>query len=347
MVASSPFPSPLPSSAPPAPGTTAAGGAEAADPVAPGATTKETGPRDPVSFRRRLPGVLRGTALRGWHDNLADCAAALTYYSVLALLPALLVAVSLFGLAGAPTRERLIADLTSYLPPQSALVLQEALAGLVSSHTSIWALLVSGLLSSLWSASSYLAVFRRALHTMHRVPDTRPPLRTAHTIVLTALTLLVLLLSGAALLLLSGPAARRLSQILGHDTSGAWAVARWPALLVVVTALVLVLFRTGPRTSPGRTRRGLPGGVLAALLWLAASFLFTLYSQSGLGTYNRLYGSLAGVVVFLVWLWLGNLSLLIGAQFNFELQRRRPAGAAGGDVCPDGQREGAGPESRS
>ncbi|MCY0954735.1 YihY/virulence factor BrkB family protein [Streptomyces sp. H27-S2] len=281
-----------------------------------------------MPFRARIGGVLRGTVVRGWHDNLSDCAAALTYYSVLALLPALLVAVSLFGLAGTPTRERLVSDLTSYLPPQSAQVLQEALAGLVSSQSSTWALLISGLLSALWSASSYLAVFRRALHTMHRVPDSRPPLRTAHTIVLTALTLLALLLAGAALLLLSAPAARKLSQLLGHDTSGAWAVARWPALLLVVTALVLVLFRTGPRLSPGRTRRGLPGGVLAAVLWLTASFLFTLYSQSGLGTYSRVYGSLAGIVVFLIWLWLGNLSLLIGAQFNAELQRRSPAAAA-------------------
>ncbi|MFD3548686.1 YihY/virulence factor BrkB family protein [Streptomyces sp. NPDC058655] len=281
-------------------------------------------PNRPARRRDRLPAVLRGTVVRAWHDNLADCAAALTYYSVLALLPALLVAVSLFGLAGAPTRDRLVADLTSYLPPQSAQVVQEALAGLVGSHTSTWALMISGLLSALWSASSYLAVFRRALHTMHRVPDSRPPLRTAHTIVLTALTLLALLLAGAALLLLSAPAARKLSQLLGHDTSGAWAVARWPALLVVVTALVLVVFRTGPRLSPGRTRRGLPGGVLAAALWLGASFLFTLYSESGLGTYSRLYGSLAGMVVFLIWLWLGNLSLLLGAQFNAELQRRTP-----------------------
>ncbi|MET9606947.1 YihY/virulence factor BrkB family protein [Streptomyces sp. NPDC006512] len=272
--------------------------------------------------------MLRGTAVRGWNDNLADCAAALTYYSVLALLPALLVAVSLYGLAGAATRERVVSGLTSYLPHQSAELLREVLTGLADSHTSTWALLISGLLSALWSASSYLAVFRRALHAMHRVPDTRPPLRTAHTIVLTALALLALLLAGAALLLLSGPAARGLSRMLGHDVSGAWTFARWPALLVVVTALVLVLFRTGPKpAASGRTRRGLPGGVLAALLWLGASLLFTLYSESGLGGYSRLYGSLAGLVVFLVWLWLANLSLLVGAQFNAELQR-------GGDHPP-------------
>ncbi|WP_424210652.1 YihY/virulence factor BrkB family protein [Streptomyces sp. BI20] len=273
---------------------------------------------------RRLGGALRGTAVRGWHDNIADHAAALTYYAVLALVPALLIAVSLVGLVGDGTRERVIADVTAYLPAQSAGALRETLTDLTAAPSSMWLLVATGALSALWSASSYLAVFRRALHAMHRVPDTRPALRTAHTIVITALVLLGLLLTATAGLVLSGPVARRVGALVGLDGTGTWAVLRWPVLMGVVTALILVLFRTGPAGARGN-RRGLPGGLLAAVLWLAASGLFTLYAQ--VGTYSRLYGSLAGVVVFLVWLWLSNLALVIGAQFNVEWWRP-PVGAA-------------------
>ncbi|MFE2146319.1 YihY/virulence factor BrkB family protein [Streptomyces sp. NPDC059456] len=276
-----------------------------------------------AALAARTRAELRRTAVRVWSDNLADHAAALTYYAVLALLPALVMAVSLVGLLGGGTRERLITELTSYAPAQSAQVLRDALGGLAADRSSMWALLISGALSALWSACSYLAVFRRALHTMHGVPDRRPPLRAAHTLLVNAALLLVLLVVAAAGLVLSGPPARWLAQTVGGNSPDAIAVLRWPVLLAAVTFLVLVLFRTGPAQSRG-TRRGLPGGVLAALLWLAASVLFTLYT--GLDTYGRLYGSLAGIVVFLVWLWIANLALLTGAQFNAERARGVTAG---------------------
>lgn len=154
----------------------------------------------------RARGALRGTAVRLWHDNVADSAAALTYYGLLALLPALVVAVSLVGLLGDPTRKRLVAELTSYAPPQSAQVLQDALNGLSAAHTSVWTLAMGGVVSALWSACSYLAVFRRALHTMHRVPDTRPPLRAAHMLLITSCLLLLLLMAYAVGLVASGAA---------------------------------------------------------------------------------------------------------------------------------------------
>ncbi|THA50358.1 YihY/virulence factor BrkB family protein [Streptomyces sp. A1136] len=276
-------------------------------------------PTPAAAIAARSRGALRGTAVRLWHDNVADSAAALTYYGLLALLPALVVAVSLVGLLGDATRQRLVSDLTSYAPPQSAQVLQDALNGLSAAHTSVWTLAFGGVVSALWSACSYLAVFRRALHTMHRVPDTRPPLRAAHTLVITASLLLLLLVVGAVGLVASGPLAHRLATAAGVDV-GSLTVLRWPVLLGVVTLLILILFRTGPTGTRG-TRRGLPGGVLAAVLWLGASLVFTLYTQ--LNTYGRLYGSLAGVIVFVVWLWFANLALLAGAQFNRELARGR------------------------
>ncbi|MFD3872667.1 YihY/virulence factor BrkB family protein [Streptomyces sp. NPDC058623] len=274
--------------------------------------------RPTAGLAARTRAELRRTAVRVWNDNLADHAAALTYYAVLALLPALAIAVSLVGLLGGATTDRLITGLTSYAPPQSAQVLRDALSGLLAERSSMVALLISGLVSSVWSACSYLAVFRRALHTMHRVPETRPPLRAAHMLIVNALSLLVLLVAGAVGLVVSGPVGRWVVRATGGDSPHVIAFLRWPVLLVVVTFLVLILFRTGPIQSRG-TRRGLPGGVLAALLWLAASGFFTLYTE--LGTYGRLYGSLAGIVVFLVWLWFANLALLTGAQFNAERAR--------------------------
>ncbi|MCM1966445.1 YihY/virulence factor BrkB family protein [Streptomyces sp. G1] len=271
-----------------------------------------------MALAARTRAELRRTAVHVWTDNLADHAASLTYYAVLALLPALVIAVSLVGLLGEATRVRLIGGLTSYAPPQSAQVLSDALDGLAAEQSSVWALLISGVLSALWSACSYLAVFRRALHTMHGVPDTRPPLRAAHMLGLNAVVLLVLLVVGALGLVVSGPLARRAARAAGGAGPEGIALLRWPVLLVVVVLLVLILFRTGPAQSRG-TRRGLPGGVLAALLWLAASGLFILYTE--LDTYGRLYGPLAGSVVFLVWLWFANLALLTGARFNAERAR--------------------------
>ncbi|MFE9479090.1 YihY/virulence factor BrkB family protein [Streptomyces spororaveus] len=269
----------------------------------------------------RLRTTLRRTAVRVWTENLTDQAASLTYYAVLALLPVLVIAVSLVGLLGEGTRDRMIAGIAAYAPPESAQVLSGALGGLAADRSSMWALLVSGVLSALWSACSYLAVFRRALHTMHRVPDTRPPLRAAHTLLVNAL-LLILLFVGGAGLLVSGPPVRWVVRAAGGiEGPGGLALLRWPVQLVVVTLLVLIVFRTGPEPSRG-TRRGLPGGVLAALLWMTASGLFALYTE--LDTYGRLYGSLAGVVVFLVWLWVANLALLAGAQFNAERARQEP-----------------------
>lgn len=288
---------------------------------------------------RTTPADLRGTAVRMWEDNVADYAAALTYYAVLALVPALLVSVSLVGLTGAGTREQLIADLTSYAPPQSAAVLRETLSGLTADGSFRWVLLVSGVVSALWSASSYLAVFRRALHAMHRLPDTRPPLRAAHLLVATAAALLALLVVGAAALVASGPIVRRLAAAAGLRGFESMGVLRWPVLLVVVTALILILFRTGPARARG-TRQGLPGGALAAVLWLGASAVFALYTE--FGTYNRLYGSLAGIVVFLVWLWVTNLALLTGAQFNaVRAAHHRPGGKAFAGAGPAEARVGA------
>lgn len=295
----------------------------AAPPCADG--SPEAGP--PGTGRpRRWPRALRRTPVSLWNDDLSDWAAALTYYAILALLPALLVTVSVIGLANPNATHALIADFTAFAPAESGAALRRPLEAATEQRTAVWLLVATGTVSAVWSASSYLAVFRRALHAMHGVPDTRPALRKAHIIVASAIGLLLLLMTSAFALVLSGPLARWLGHRMGlaHLGDAVWAVLKWPVLLCLVACLITVLFRTGPASARGAWQ-ALPGGVLAALLWLVASAGFALYATY-IGSYSRLYGSLAGLVVFLIWVWFTNLALLAGAQFNVELNRARPDG---------------------
>ncbi|MFC9175429.1 MULTISPECIES: YihY/virulence factor BrkB family protein [Streptomyces] len=282
------------------------------------ATGRPRAPRHWLTALRRTPVSL-------WNDDITDWAAALTYYAILALLPALLVTVSVIGLANPGATTALIADITAFAPAESGEALRRPLEAATEKRSAVWLLVATGSVSAVWSACSYLAVFRRAMHAMHGVRDNRPPLRQAHIIVLSAIGLLVLLMTSAFALVMTGPLARWLGGRVGlpHEGQTLWVVLKWPVLLCLVACLILVLFSTGPRSARG-VRRGLPGGVLAAFLWLTASALFALYATQ-VGSYSRLYGSLAGLVVFLIWVWFANLSLLAGAQFNVELDRREPA----------------------
>ncbi|WNF25577.1 YihY/virulence factor BrkB family protein [Streptomyces sp. C11-1] len=286
-----------------------------AESTAPAAGPGRTGPS------RRWLTALRRTPVSLWNDDVSDWAAALTYYAILALLPALLVTVSVIGLANPDATRVLIADITAFAPAESGEALRRPLEEATQERTAVWVLVATGSVSAVWSACSYLAVFRRAMHAMHDVQDTRPALRKAHIIVASAIGLLVLLMTSAFALVMTGPLARWLGRRAGlpHEGETFWAVLKWPVLLCLVACLILVLFRTGPRPARG-IRRGLPGGVLAAFLWLAASAGFALYATR-IGGFSRLYGSLAGLVVFLIWVWFANLSLLAGAQFNVELDR--------------------------
>ncbi|MFJ9522298.1 YihY/virulence factor BrkB family protein [Kitasatospora sp. NPDC101801] len=265
--------------------------------------------------------ALRRTPQTMWNDDVTDFAAALTYYAILAVLPALLATVVGFALISPAAARDAVAHLAGLVPGQAGTELDGVLTQALGSGSTGWTLLAAGAGSALWSCCSYLAVFRRALHRMHGTTDQRSPLRQAPRIVATAAVLLVLLAASALALILSGPVAEGAGRVLhlGGTAPLVWSVVRWPVLLVVVAMLVLIVFRTGPEPA-WRRRTSLPGGALAAALWLAFSAGFALYT-SALGTYSRLYGSLAGAVVFLIWLWLSNLALLTGAQFAAELRR--------------------------
>ncbi|CAL9314410.1 YihY/virulence factor BrkB family protein [Streptomyces sp. NPDC030392] len=275
------------------------------------------GRRDHGAYAR----ALARTPVAVWEDDLTDWAAALTYYAVLAVFPALLVMVFSIALLGTDTPQEVVARLADFVPEAARPVLAQALSSPREDPSVRWLLLLVTAGAALWSASSYLAVFRRALHAMYGVPDCRPAWRTFPAILLRALTVLALLVSGVLTLTAAERVARAIGRGTGTDHQAAlvWAGLKWPLLAAVVVALVLLLFWSGPPEARG-VRRTLPGGALAVLLWLLASAGFAFYA-SHIATYNRLYGSLAGVVAFLVWLWVSHVVLLAGAQFNAELAR--------------------------
>ncbi|MFF4741914.1 YihY/virulence factor BrkB family protein [Streptomyces sp. NPDC047980] len=289
--------------------------------------------------RDDLFSALRRTPVSVWNDDVMDWAAALTYYAVLALIPMLLVTVSLTGLADASGTGALIERAAALVPAQTRPLLEGTLRDLAGRQSQAWLVAVIGSVGSLWSASSYLAVFRRALHAMHGVKDRRSAWRTVPRAVVTACVLLAALVSSALVLTLSGELAVALGGALGVDGAAVvtWNVLKWPLLLCLAATMVLVLFRSGPAPARGKRRRALGGG-LAVLLWLAASAAFTTYTAH-VGTYDRLYGPLTGFIVFLVWLWVSNLALLTGAQFEAELVKaraRRPRSPRTGPVSHPG-----------
>ncbi|MFI0229775.1 YihY/virulence factor BrkB family protein [Streptomyces sp. NPDC017086] len=271
--------------------------------------------------RARWWAALRRTPVAVWNDDITDWAAALTYYAVLALFPLLLVIVSILGLTMPTAQPELIDRIARATPVASRALLRDALRQMAGQSSAAWTLVFFGGVGALWSGCSYLSVFRRALHAMHQVSAHRPVWRTAPRIIATALVLIFLLLTSTLALFLTGGLARRLGRALqlGTGPQEVWDTLRWPVVAVVAVILVLVLYRSGPASSRP-VKRMAAGGTLAVALLLTASLGFALYTAH-VGTYHRLYGSLAGVVVFLVWLWLSNLALLAGAQFNAELMR--------------------------
>ncbi|HEX6968581.1 MAG TPA: YihY/virulence factor BrkB family protein [Micromonosporaceae bacterium] len=275
------------------------------------------GRRDPRD--RTWYALPRALARRFREHGLIDRAAALTYYAVLSVFPGLLVLVSLLGLLGATGRvqEFLVA------PDPVAPIIDGAIESAQGSTSTVGLVAVVSLLAAFWSASSYLAAFMRASDVINQVEDERPLWRRLLVRVgLTALIATMLVLS-ILVLALAGEVATRIGQLLGlTDTAiRVWNLVRWPLFLVLVSLIFETLYWAAP-AERRRFRLISPGGLLAVLAWLLVSAGFAGY-VANFGAYNRTYGALAGAVIFLVWLWLSNLAILLGAELDAELVRGR------------------------
>ncbi|KOG30889.1 YihY/virulence factor BrkB family protein [Streptomyces resistomycificus] len=268
--------------------------------------------------------ALRRTAKELLDDELADRAAALTYYGVLSLFPALLVMVSLLGVVGQTATDKILDNIGDLAPGPARDILRDAVVQLGDSGGTGSVLAVLGLLFALWSASGYVAAFIRASNTVYDLPEGRPvwkltPLRLGLTVVL-----MLMLAASALIVVFTGPLAERAGTTigLGDEVIAVWGVAKWPVLLLLVVLMIALLYWAAPNVRGRGFRWISPGSVLATLLWLAASAGFALYAAN-FGSYNKTYGTLAGAIVFLIWLWLTNLAILLGLEFDAELARER------------------------
>ncbi|MEU5898291.1 YihY/virulence factor BrkB family protein [Streptomyces venezuelae] len=277
--------------------------------------------------------VLRRTGKEFMDDELPDRAAALTYYGVLSLFPALLVLVSLLGVIGESATHKVLDNLQDLAPGPVRDLLGDSVRQLSDSGGTSGVMAIVGLVLALWSASGYVAAFIRTSNAVYDLPEGRPvwkltPLRIALTVVL-----MVLLAISALIVVFTGPLAERAGDAIGvgDEALTVWSIAKWPVLLVLVILMIALLFWRAPNVRGPGFRWLSPGSAVAVLLWLLASGGFALY-VANFASYNKTYGTLAGVVVFLIWLWLSNLAILLGLEFDAELARQR---AISGGMPPE------------
>ena len=283
--------------------------------------------------RHSWPDTLKRTARAFKADKLQHWAAALTYYSVLSLFPALLVLVSLVGLLANPERvTRVLTDTVAELGPSTAAsTFQGPIESITSHRGAAGVMFVVGVLAALWSASTYVSAFGEATNSIFDVEERRPFWKLKPLQLLVTFVLIVLAAVVALGLVLSGPVVGALGSALGiGDTVlQVWRYAKWPAMVVLVLLIFGVLYYTGPNARLPGVRWVTPGAVVALLAWVLASIVFAVY-VSNFGSYDKTYGTLAGVVVFLLWMWITNLAILVGAEVNAELTGARERTAAVG-----------------
>ncbi|MFF7206530.1 YihY/virulence factor BrkB family protein [Streptomyces sp. NPDC008141] len=268
--------------------------------------------------------VFKRTIKEFRRDELADRAAALTYYAILALFPALLVLISLLGIAGDAATQSVLDNIKQVAPGAAQDVLTNAITQLQGSAGVGSVLAIVGLLGALWSASGYVAAFIRTSNAVYDLPEGRPVWKVLPVRVGLTLTLMILACVSALIVVFTGGLARQIGKVLGvGDTAlSVWAIAKWPVLVVLVTLMLALLYWAAPNAKGRGFKFITVGSVLALIIWLIASAGFALY-VANFASYNKTYGTLAGVIIFLVWLWITNLAILLGLEFDAELARER------------------------
>jgi membrane protein len=259
-------------------------------------------------------------------DNLTDVAAALTYYAVLSVFPALVALIALVGLVGNPqTITRELTKLVSSIgPASSAQTFKEPIASLAHGSGTTGILLIVGVAAALWTASGYVGAFMRASNTIYEVEEGRSFIKLRPLQMLVTLILVVLLALVLVALVVTGPIASKVGSAIGAGSAAvtAWDIAKWPVLLIVVIFMIAVLYYTAPNVRLRGFKSIMPGALLAVVIWLIASAAFAYY-VANFGSYNKTYGTLGAAVALLVWLWITNVAILLGAEINAERERSR------------------------
>jgi membrane protein len=265
---------------------------------------------------------------RAWRefseDKITDWAAALTYYGVLSIFPMLLALISLLGLFGQSATQPLLDNISGVAPGPAKDIVTQAIQNLQKSQGSAGVMFFVGLALALWSASGYVGAFMRASNDIWDVEEGRPAWKTIPLRVGVTGLLLVLLTVSAMAVVLTGPLAKSVGDIIGLGSAAvtAWDIAKWPVLILVVAFMIALLYYATPNVKHPKFQWVSPGSLLAVVVWILASALFAFY-VANFGSYSKTYGALGGVIVFLTWLWITNNVILLGAEVNAEIERDR------------------------
>ena len=268
--------------------------------------------------------IARKTLREFSDDQCTDLAAALTYYAVLALFPALLALVSLLGLFGQAGNTDQLIDVLSQMGAGSVADTIRGPLEQLTSNSSAGLALIIGVAGALWSASGYVGAFGRAMNRIYEIDEGRPFWKLRPLMIVITLAAVILAGLVAIALVVSGPVAQAIGDAIGlGDTAvTVWGIVKWPVLLALAAVVVAILYYATPNVKQPKFRWISLGAVIAIITWVIASALFGLY-VSQFANYNKTYGSLAGVIIFLLWLWITNLALLFGAELNAEMERGR------------------------
>ncbi len=257
-------------------------------------------------------------------DGMLDWAAALTYYSVLSIFPGIVVLTALVGLLGQDATDVLIENVRDIAPAGARDTLVNVIDELQGSSSFAGVVAIIGLAGALWAASGYVGGFIRASNAIYEVDEGRPVWKTVPLRVFLTLAMVILLATIAVGIVLTGNVADRLGRTLGFGSAGVlvWDIAKWPVLAILLGLAIALLYWASPNVRQLGFRWLTPGSFLAILVWVLASLGFGFY-VANFASYNKVYGSLAAVIVFLVWLWISNIAILLGAEFDAELSRER------------------------
>jgi len=284
----------------------------------------------------RKPGGVTDLTKRSWKfivkktlrefskDQCTDLAAALTYYAVLALFPALLALVSLLSIFGQGQKGTdALMGIVKDVAPSAANTLQGVVTQLTQSHAGGLGLVI-GLLGALWSASGYIGAFGRAMNRVYEIDEGRPFYKLRPTMLVVTIIAVLLAAMVAVALVISGPVASAVGSAIGLGGTAVtiWNIVKWPVVLGVVILVVAILYYATPNIKQPKFRWMSVGAGIGVLVWILGSIAFGFYIAN-FSSYDKTYGSLAGVIVFLLWLWITNLALLFGAEIDAEIERGR------------------------
>ncbi|XVU27027.1 YihY/virulence factor BrkB family protein [Actinoplanes sp. CA-054009] len=297
------------------------------------AVPPEAGPDSPAGLKGKgIMAAVKRTFKQFSEDNISDWAAALTYYGVLSIFPGALVLVSILGMLSSDGKATVTQTIDEISGGNTQIrELTDTVLTQVSGTGKASFAAIIGLVLAFWSASGYIAAFMRASNAVYDVPEGRPIWKTLPIRVGVTAVIGLMLIVSAFIVVFTGELSRTVGEKIGLGDAAVmtWNIAKWPVLVLLVSLMFAILYWASPNAKTGGFRWVSPGGIFAVLLWLVASGAFAIY-LGNFANYDKTYGTLGGVIAFLVWLWISNIAILLGAELDAELERGR-AIAAGHD----------------